>query len=101
MDAPTSARATTELLKRLLEILDEEDAFDRTGGKPVLEFVYPEELQVSWSRLVRRMSHAILLTMVITDAVLMVIVVRTTKVYNFSERETAEKGFVWFLVKHK
>ena len=52
MDAPTSARSTTELLKRLLEILDEENALDRTGSKPVLEFVYPEELQVSLSRLV-------------------------------------------------
>lgn len=45
MDAQTSTEATTELLKRLLEILDEENALDRTGSKPVLEFVYPEELQ--------------------------------------------------------
>ncbi|KAK1122584.1 hypothetical protein K0M31_009029 [Melipona bicolor] len=45
MDAPTSMEATSELLKRLLEILDEENALDRTGSKPVLEFVYPEELQ--------------------------------------------------------
>ncbi|KOX79713.1 Glutamate decarboxylase 1 [Melipona quadrifasciata] len=46
MDAPTSTEATTELLKRLLEILDEENALDRTGSKPVLEFVYPEDLQI-------------------------------------------------------
>ncbi|OAD51941.1 Glutamate decarboxylase 1 [Eufriesea mexicana] len=32
-------------LKRLLEILDEENAFDRTGNEPVLRFVHPEDLQ--------------------------------------------------------
>lgn len=39
----------TELLGRLLEILEEENAFDRTGNEPVLHFVHPEELQVSLS----------------------------------------------------
>ncbi|KZC11083.1 PREDICTED: cysteine sulfinic acid decarboxylase-like [Dufourea novaeangliae] len=34
-----------ELLKRLLEILDEENAFDRSGNKPVVRFVQPDQLR--------------------------------------------------------
>ncbi|XP_017889886.1 glutamate decarboxylase 1 [Ceratina calcarata] len=34
-----------KLLKRLVEILEEEKAFDRTGEEPVVRFVQPEELQ--------------------------------------------------------
>lgn len=62
----------TELLGRLLEILEEENAFDRTGNEPVLHFVHPEELQVSLltaSCDSMRMCDAILLRYCDSDAV--------------------------------
>ncbi|XP_053977347.1 glutamate decarboxylase 2 [Hylaeus volcanicus] len=46
MDATASTEGTTmELLKRLLDILQEERAFDRSGNEPVVRFLQPEELQ--------------------------------------------------------
>lgn len=62
----------TELLGRLLEILEEENAFDRTGNEPVLHFVHPEELQVSLSTAncgLMRTCDAILLRHCDNDAV--------------------------------
>lgn len=49
MDASSSTKATIELFKQLLEILEEENAFDRTGNEPLVRFVHPHELQVSYS----------------------------------------------------
>lgn len=48
MDASSSTKATIELFKQLLEILEEENAFDRTGNEPLVQFVHPDELQVSY-----------------------------------------------------
>lgn len=48
MDASSSTKATIELFKQLLEILEEENAFDRTGNEPLVRFVHPDELQVSY-----------------------------------------------------
>ncbi|XP_076395032.1 cysteine sulfinic acid decarboxylase [Megachile rotundata] len=45
MDASRSNDETIRLLKRLLRIIEEENAFDREDGQPVLRFRYPEELQ--------------------------------------------------------
>lgn len=45
MDAPAGNETTIELLKRLLEILEQENAFDRTGNEPLVRFVHPDELQ--------------------------------------------------------
>ncbi|CAL7938340.1 unnamed protein product [Xylocopa violacea] len=44
MDA-SATKSTMALLKRLLEILEQENAFDRTGNEPLIRFVHPEELQ--------------------------------------------------------
>lgn len=49
MDASSSTKATIELFKQLLEILEEENAFDRTGNEPLVRFVHPHELQVSYN----------------------------------------------------
>lgn len=49
MDASSSKGNAIVLLKRLLEILEEENVFDRADNEPVVRFVQPEELQVrSW-----------------------------------------------------
>lgn len=48
MDASSSTKAMIELFKQLLEILEEENAFDRTGNEPLVRFVHPHELQVSY-----------------------------------------------------
>lgn len=48
MDASSSTKATIELFKQLLEILEEENAFDRTGNELLVQFVHPDELQVSY-----------------------------------------------------
>ncbi|XP_076242356.1 cysteine sulfinic acid decarboxylase [Calliopsis andreniformis] len=45
MEASPSEGSTIELLKRLIRILEEENAFDRAGNEPVVKFVQPEELQ--------------------------------------------------------
>lgn len=45
MDASSSTKAMIELFKQLLEILEEENAFDRTGNEPLVRFVHPHELQ--------------------------------------------------------
>ncbi|XP_076759189.1 cysteine sulfinic acid decarboxylase [Xylocopa sonorina] len=41
----SATKSTMALLKRLLEILEQENAFDRTGNEPLIRFVHPEELQ--------------------------------------------------------
>ncbi|XP_043247931.1 cysteine sulfinic acid decarboxylase-like [Colletes gigas] len=49
MNASASDDGTTLLLQRLLEILREEHAFDRTANEPVVRFVQPKELQKRFS----------------------------------------------------
>ncbi|XP_014488839.1 PREDICTED: cysteine sulfinic acid decarboxylase [Dinoponera quadriceps] len=43
--AASSADSVTELLEKILKILREEHAFDRSGDQPVVQFVHPNDLQ--------------------------------------------------------
>ena len=45
MDATRANKETFELMQLLVRIIEEEDAFDADNDRPVLRFVYPEELQ--------------------------------------------------------
>lgn len=45
--AQSSTNGIIDLLERLVNILKEEHAFDRSGDHPVVRFLHPTDLQVS------------------------------------------------------
>ncbi|KOC59160.1 Glutamate decarboxylase 1 [Habropoda laboriosa] len=45
MDASTSTKARIELLRGLLDVLEQENVFDCTGTEPILRFVHPKQLE--------------------------------------------------------
>ena len=47
MAESSTGNETVHILETLVKILKDEDVFDTTGKKPVVNFVHPEELQVS------------------------------------------------------
>lgn len=45
--ATTSANGVIEQLEKLLKILKEEQVFDQSGDRPVIQFLHPKDLQVN------------------------------------------------------